>query len=820
MTKMTEKGHFMPENEKYIRPFLAWNLLKQAEKMRQTVYIYGASGYGKTSLAAACLRNKENCFWYDMEDSIPQTLTALERTLADRDMEHCSRTIVIDSLQNIYEPEQRDRMYTLLKRITGLRGSWLILISRSQVPLWLKTLYVQNSFLLIGEEELRFSRDEQKHFLGQWNIRLSDRTWELLENMNCNQPVPLKIAAMQFSKCFRQKAENRTQREKQENKAIEQARNDLWDYLETHVYEQWDRDLQEFLMDISIVDEFTPQLARQITRKQNVERLILQAEETGNFLSERKNDDTILYEERETLKRSMRRRLVRMCSEEHIEKLYYHAGSAYELQGKLTEALRMYQKCGNEEGISRVLIENARKYVGIGHYWEFREYYLTLSESVIEKSPELMAGLSLLQSILLNDEESERWYEKLAGYEKKQTGQAKREALEKLLYLDISLPQRDVKKTPELIRKIGILVMSGKAVLPQISLTNNQPSIMNGGKDFCEWSKNDIQLAEGIGRIVELILCDFGKGLVNTALAESQFEKGGDIDRIGSMATRGWIQAEGGGKLENAFSDVAILAEIAVCRNQLDDSLDMMDSFIRKAAREAPQLLPNAETFRLRLLLYRGMTPDAERWLETAPDEYAGFCTLERYRYLMKARVYILLGKYDKAGIILNRMILYGQKRKRVFLTLESLLLLSIVQYRTGSRQWKTTLRTAAAGAEEYHFVRIFSREGSALWELLRDQKDVFKDAAYRDQIMMECAQMAEMYPAYLKEQQEVIIQLSEKAVEILRMQAEGMTVKQIADSLFLSEAGVKYYNQETYRKLGVNGKTAAINTARTRKII
>ena len=61
---------------------------------------------------------------------------------------------------------------------------------------------------------------------------------------------------------------------------------------------------------------------------------------------------------------------------------------------------------------------------------------------------------------------------------------------------------------------------------------------------------------------------------------------------------------------------------------------------------------------------------------------------------------------------------------------------------------------------------------------------------------------------------------LSDKALKILRLQAQGMSVAEIADILGLSQAGVKYYNQETYKKLGVNSKAAAITEARNRRVL
>ena len=102
---------------------------------------------------------------------------------------------------------------------------------------------------------------------------------------------------------------------------------------------------------------------------------------------------------------SMRRRLSERYSQDYINELYYSAGNCYELEGNVPEALRMYELCHNEAGISRILIENMRKNPAAGDYFELKQYYLSLSEEEIKKSVELMAGMSMLQSILLNEED-------------------------------------------------------------------------------------------------------------------------------------------------------------------------------------------------------------------------------------------------------------------------------------------------------------------------------------------------------------------------------------------------------------------------------
>ena len=60
----------------------------------------------------------------------------------------------------------------------------------------------------------------------------------------------------------------------------------------------------------------------------------------------------------------------------------------------------------------------------------------------------------------------------------------------------------------------------------------------------------------------------------------------------------------------------------------------------------------------------------------------------------------------------------------------------------------------------------------------------------------------------------------SEHAIRILQLQAEGMTIRQIAQTMRLAETTIKYHAAENYRKLNVKGKTDAVQKAKSLKII
>nr|WP_296835605.1 LuxR C-terminal-related transcriptional regulator [uncultured Marvinbryantia sp.] len=79
---------------------------------------------------------------------------------------------------------------------------------------------------------------------------------------------------------------------------------------------------------------------------------------------------------------------------------------------------------------------------------------------------------------------------------------------------------------------------------------------------------------------------------------------------------------------------------------------------------------------------------------------------------------------------------------------------------------------------------------------------------------------MEKFYPRYMEQGTDAEVRLPEQAVKVLKMQAEGLSTRVIAERMGVKEVTVKYHNKETYRKLGVNSRTAAVNEARRRKLI
>ena len=794
------------DQKHYVRPHLAYSKMKLAEESGKTVWLYGATSYGKTSFINSYFGNRHITYFSANQLQEADLITS----------EELRGTIVIDDLQTLLCPDICQDIWKAIEKLVMKEDAWLILISRGKIPKWLHGTFIKHPFTVIEEKDLELSDAEIEKLIQKWEVHLTKE-----------QVTALSVSALHNAYFISLTLAHLSKGEEYKTSLLKVVQQQFWDYLELHVYEQWEPQMQDFLLRLSIVERFTVPMARMITGKNDAEYLLRQAMEIGNFLIEHveggicENDPaSVSYEMRRTLLLSLRRWMYKKYDEERIRTLYCNAGLYYEMNNEPLRALEMYQKGQANDRMLCLLVENARIDPGSGHYFELRKFYLALPREDIRKNPDLMCGMSMLNSLLLDQEESEYWYGELKAFAQQQTGSLLRYTKSLILYLDIGLPHRGTFDLIEIIKHAGTLLECRKVVLPEFSVTSNLPSMMNGGKDFCEWSKSDVQLARSIGKVVSFVLGKYGKGLVNLALAESFFEKGADRYEVAALLANGRMQADSGGKLEQVFVADGLMAWQSVFDGKLTFAKDRLESFYKKAEAEREEkLIPNIETFLVRLELYSGNIAVALRWMESAPDENVEFISIYRFHYLTKVRIYLCTGKYELAVDLLQKLLYYAEVMKRTFVRMECELLLAITQQRMGYDGWDETLQRCLDEAQEYHFVRLVTREAGAAYKLLKMTAWKPQDKTFYKELLEEAGRMEKLYPAYLKTGAKEVV-LGENALAILKLQAEGFSVAQIAKRLHIQEGTVKYHSSQTYQKLGVKDKSGAVAEAYRRGLI
>lgn len=724
MAEMEHLPNFQKDN--YIHPKAAWDKLRMAGARRQNVYLYAATGYGKTELLHRYLRRRRH-IWLSGEGLTVETLQEIALP--------AEATMVIDDLARVLDPAVRREIVSMLDQ----PGLWLVLAGRCPLPSWLTGPYVNGRLSVIPEEDLRLSEKEIAQLYLSWGVQLP-------RNLLEKRIIPLV--------------------------------------------------------------EGNPLGAR----------LLAQAAEMGNLFSFKDGGYTL----RPAVINSMKLRMETVCDRVRKNELLRRASTICEKEGNIPRALKLYQDGQCEKEIHALLIDNARRYPGGGYYYELTPAYLALPEEEVRSSPDLIAARSMLYSLALNATESERWYAVLQEYAADHPDPEEHRLAESwLVYLDISLPHRGSTNLIEVLDEAARKIQTERLVMPEFSVTGGQPSLINGSKDFCDWTRDDQTMAFQLEKHVGEVLGPYSKGLVSIGLAESLFEKGGNVYKVLELANRGLMETMNGGKFELEFVGAALVARVYLVTGHPGDSVKTLEEIETRAQqRGARRVVRNVRAMQSRIKLWQGLVEDAVRWMENEPQNEIHFNVLERYCYNTFVRVYMAQQRYDKTAQILMRLRSYANMEKRPWLQMEGDLLESIIRYRTGNPLWKTELTQVLRRAESYHFVRLFCREGAALLPLLQElgcPEGV--DEAYWQEVLGKTRTMAEAYPLYLSTNAPAAlpgaVQLSERALQVLRLQDRGLTRSEIARQLQLSERSVKYQCEQAYHKLGTSNKVEALAAAR-----
>ncbi len=132
-----------------------------------------------------------------------------------------------------------------------------------------------------------------------------------------------------------------------------------------------------------------------------------------------------------------------------------------------------------------------------------------------------------------------------------------------------------------------------------------------------------------------------------------------------------------------------------------------------------------------------------------------------------------------------------------------------------GMEEGKTALKKALELGLADNIILPFGENASHIIDMLRQLFSEDKNNQYISKILSCCEQYMESLGH--TEKREVCI--SPREVEVLKLTAEGLTRKDIAEELTLSISTIKTHLQNIYLKLEVSGKIAAIRKAQEMKL-
>ena len=777
----------------YTQPKAALRKIEIARAQGQPVFIYGATGFGKTAFVRDYLSGI-NYTYVSCNDSAEISIN-----IPNESRKKKLSVLVFDDIQLLGRSELKEKISDLTRN----RAAWVIMISRGVVPEWLARSNFERRFMLIEEHDLALDARLSERLMGMYGIRLSDDELHRLVETSEGNGYAINRAAevIQSGVSF--------------DNTFERNKEQYIDRLMNDVAPQYAGDLSEFVSKISVVDKFTVPLAKVVTGFDNTEEIIRKAVESANFFE--LSGDT--YRIKEPGLTAIRKYAQRNIPDEELKECAYRAGEWYEQKDIELEALKMYEKANHMEKISGLLIKNAKKNPGNGHFYEMRKYYYEIPEDEIKKSIQLMTAMAMLNSLLMDFDSSEYWCSEIDKFAKTAKGEQKREAIGSLAYLDIAMPHRESNSVVKLLANL-FKVETGNFFITDFSITNNMPSIMTGGKDFSDWSLRDTEIAAKYGKPVSIALGKGGVGLVNEALGESFYEKGHDYQEVLQRLSRVSIETDRKGKLEIAFAAVGITARLYIVNGELESARELLTSFRQKAVLAGQdRIVNNIDCMFCRAAIYDMNMEVIDSWLADGPGDADEFFLLHRYTYMTKIEALIATGRYMAALELMGKMQYYAEVCHRPYIKMKLELLAAIIDYRTGHK-WEPGFASVMRELSHYHFVAMVAEQGAAVFDMLmlsreRLRKDPEIGEEFVDSVYEATQVVALKYPQRMNSKvSQSAPGISTTALRILKLQAGGCTVEQIAEQLGMKVPAVKYHIRENYKKLNAKNKAEAITAA------
>lgn len=765
-----------------------------ALKYKKALFIHAPCGCGKTTVTRALLAAEKSLF-VDGADCLE-----LPEESGDYNI------LVID---NIHCMDDTKLLSELCSRLRTADSRKFVFLSRGVVPGCLLPFLMAGVMELLETEDLFFDKSFIRCLAEQKGLFLTGSDIDGIFADTSGYPVAVSILLSLIKKG-----------KSYQREIYDQGRQRLFYYFDELVYQKLPKHSKFLLLKLSPFEEFDVELARMISGESFAGEIFARLRDTSSMFLPREPE---VFQFQPIFRSFLLWKLSTEFSSEEEKAIYQRAGLYYELHENMKNALDCYARIGDHRKISELLQKNAKLHVGMGQYLDMEKYYFSMPEEEIEKSPVLMAAMSMICSLFVDYERSDMWYDRLKAMADslKRSDEKYEEAKSRLAYLDIALPQKGTKGLWNVIKSAFSLSEKRELSLPRLSVTSTLPSVLNGGKDLCLWTKQDTLVYPAVKKPVEGILGRDGVGLVDLGMCECKFEKDENYQpwllNLAGQLTR--IQQDGTADIE--FAAVGLLARVQVMQGNPQAAIEALNAFrnrINELGEE--RFLPSLEALLCRIYLRLGKCAEVKRWfLEKAPTNDLRIWVLHRYQYFTKVLVLVANGDCSSALIILKRLLPYTQKCGRIMDEIHVHLLSAICHYRMKNESWQQELSAALDMTREYHFVTPVAQYGRAILPLLVGTQ-WHQDQKYLKRLLSATRAQAAHYPAFLQHEQRLVEPLTCAEQQVLQLLCQNMSNQEICEILGIKLSTAKTHVSHILQKLEVKRRNEVKSVAEKNGLI
>ena len=709
--------------------------------------------------------------------------------------------LVIDSVDNPSDAMTAE----ITAMLAGMgENQCAILTGRAQLPAALYSLCVTGMITVLGKDFVLFNDEEIIQLFLEYGIELTPSDVQKIQDWLWGWPFGLHMLAQEIKKgsCASLLSQ------------IHHTREEIKRVLVTDVVLTFPEQERQLLYNLSPFEHFTEDMARIVTGRNDAPRLMENIARNSYMLLRSGEGE---YKFIPIVRQALFSHMQNLYTQDYINEQYKRAALYHELKNQVPEALTYYIQLGDKDKIRDLLIRDAFNRPADGDYVDLCEGYNILDMDTILAYPELIKGKCEIESLLGHAEESERWYQTLVQFIHQTPARDPRRktAEEAKAYLDLCLSHHGSKNTLKKLLAAARApdLLQSPAWRKGFSVSGNSVSLLNGGMDFCRWVQHGWQIYHLFKMPVELALGPGGRGVADIAIAERELEARLDGDYTLAMGkVREGIQRMTDNP-DIRCAAIGIQSRILTAQGNQAEAVSMIDHAMTSFSKQQPKRLEkNLETFRLYLELLQGKTANADGWLERkAPDETGNFIIMDRYQYMLKLRLYLILGQRAKVPFLTAVLRQYFESYDRPYMLIQLNLLEAVFHYRGGNDAWQRRMQEALNLARRYGLARVIADEGIAIIDMLNAMQ-LPQDPWMRG-VMTLTRRQAAFYPNFMKQAASKPV-FTDREYQVYSLMIAGYKNAKIASILNITERTVKYFCGLIYQKLGVSTRAEALNKA------
>ena len=861
----------IPENKKALKRKRLYSKLEQINNKKSLIFISAPAGFGKSTLIADWInQNKYKAAWFSIDNNLTSPalfFKAFIRALSRKSSINFSNTENI--LKMPLNLSAKSTAFTILKEMEALEEDILlvldnfhlledqliydfvtllikfmparlnlIILSRKELPFSISREQTKDEMIILDQNQLKFSYLEMVNLLNrEISLDLSEENLKNIYQITEGWPYAVELIIYKLT----------TEGEGVINKLSKKDQSEFF-YFNDHLFSQVFSDLRkeekELLVKTSVVENFTAELADYL-RESDDSLVILNKLLKNNIFIELSNSKNSYFR----YYNLFREFLIKQLNSEDKTKCFSKAAEWFAENNYYKEAVSAALKIDNHQLAVSYLEKSVPLYFKNAELKELINLFDLIEEKHLKESPILLIVKALSLFVLGNKKESLYYINLIENIDQLSSENRGRlltlstfmqnyqdaeahcsaaaEALELISDADylfkcnalMTLGQiqasysrveqsiKSFKKAAFLARENGMLFMEINSLMNlilKLAQSGNLEEALNLNLDNIDRLSSKQKLSSPV---IDLLLIPLGiiyyfKGKYQQA--KKNLIKGIEAAELLNLVHVYWMPMIYYGLSAFYLGEKNLAAEI------IDDTLE----FCNKNNKKINFIWADLERLNLKLKDQKDKVDILTQqkiisYSETV--ENSTFLVIKTKTVFLLSKLYLKLKSYNQALSSLNKLDQFKDKMDYYdFLKLK--LLKSIVFYHLNDKEKsKDLLIKVILMLEKEKYLTVLNEEAEYLKILLKEFNDLESDIL--NNINFESDQKA------AKEQQ-LIDPLTEREIEIIKLLAEGLSNKKIAEKLFITEGTTKWHLSNIYSKLAVRNRTKAAAKARKLNII